>query len=102
MSAALEQNPEPLPESSPETLIDLRAEFRRRGELEEFLTGLDRDLVGLKPVKARIREIASLLLIERVRQRLGFATRERQRCICRSPAIRAPAKPPWPCGWRAF
>jgi len=54
-------------------IIDLRAEFSAAG-IEEFLAALDRDLVGLKPVKARIREIASLLLIERVRQRLGFAT----------------------------
>jgi probable Rubsico expression protein CbbX len=56
-----------------ETLIDLRAEFAGAG-LEAFLASLDQDLVGLKPVKARIREIASLLLIERVRQRLGFTT----------------------------
>jgi probable Rubsico expression protein CbbX len=56
-----------------ESLIDLRAEFSAAG-IEEFLAALDRDLVGLKPVKARIREIASLLLIERVRQRLGFTT----------------------------
>jgi probable Rubsico expression protein CbbX len=54
-------------------LIDLRAEFASAG-LETYLTGLEHDLVGLKPVKNRIREIASLLLIERVRQRLGFAT----------------------------
>jgi probable Rubsico expression protein CbbX len=54
-------------------MIDLRAEFSAAG-IEEFLAALDRDLVGLKPVKARIREIASLLLIERVRQRLGFTT----------------------------
>jgi probable Rubsico expression protein CbbX len=57
----------------PADFIDLRAEFRGAG-IEEFLAALDRDLVGLKPVKARIREIASLLLIERVRQRLGFTT----------------------------
>jgi probable Rubsico expression protein CbbX len=65
MSAAIEQKPE--------TMIDLRAEFAGAG-LESFLTGLDQDLVGLKPVKSRIREIASLLLIERVRQRLGYST----------------------------
>jgi probable Rubsico expression protein CbbX len=53
--------------------IDLRTEFRGAG-IEEFLGALDRDLVGLRPVKARIREIASLLLVERVRQRLGFTT----------------------------
>jgi probable Rubsico expression protein CbbX len=55
-----------------ETMIDLRAEFAAAG-LDELLAGLDRDLIGLKPVKARIREIASLLLIDRVRQRLGYA-----------------------------
>ncbi len=65
MSAANEQKPE--------TFIDLRAEFSGAG-LETYLAGLDQDLVGLKPVKSRIREIASLLLIERVRQRLGFTT----------------------------
>jgi probable Rubsico expression protein CbbX len=34
------------------------------------LEELDRELVGLKPVKTRIREIAALLLIERLRKRL--------------------------------
>jgi probable Rubsico expression protein CbbX len=58
---------------APDTLIDLRAEFAGAG-LEPYLTSLDQDLVGLKPVKSRIREIASLLLIERVRQRLGYST----------------------------
>jgi probable Rubsico expression protein CbbX len=63
-----------MPDSiAPDTLIDLRAEFAGAG-LEAILDGLDRDLVGLKPVKSRIREIASLLLIERVRQRLGYST----------------------------
>jgi probable Rubsico expression protein CbbX len=56
----------------PDTLIDLRAEFAGAG-LHTYLDSLDQDLVGLKPVKLRIREIASLLLIERVRQRLGYS-----------------------------
>jgi len=60
-------------EAKPRDFIDLRAEFRTAG-IDECLAALDRDLVGLKPVKARIREIASLLLIERVRQRFGFTT----------------------------
>ncbi|BAJ80434.1 MULTISPECIES: CbbX protein [Acidiphilium] len=54
-------------------MIDLRAEFDGAG-IGDVLAALDRDLVGLRPVKARIREIASLLLIERVRQKCGFAT----------------------------
>jgi len=52
--------------------IDLRAEFDAAG-IGEILMGLDRDLSGLKPVKTRIREIAALLLVERVRQRVGLA-----------------------------
>ncbi len=51
--------------------IDLRAEFDQAG-IGEILAGLDRDLLGLAPVKQRIREIASLLLVERVRQRVGL------------------------------
>jgi probable Rubsico expression protein CbbX len=58
---------------APDGLIDLRAEFAGAG-LDVYLASLDQDLVGLKPVKSRIREIASLLLIERVRQRLGYST----------------------------
>ena len=65
--------PDTLRDTLPDTLIDLRAEFAGAG-LEPYLISLDQDLVGLKPVKTRIREIASLLLIERVRQRLGFST----------------------------
>jgi len=58
---------------APDTRIDLRAEFSGAG-LDTYLDELEKDLVGLKPVKSRIREIASLLLIERVRQRLGYTT----------------------------
>jgi probable Rubsico expression protein CbbX len=52
--------------------IDLRAEFEQAG-IGEILAALDRDLLGLKPVKTRIREISSLLLVERVRKRIGLA-----------------------------
>ena len=55
-----------------ETPIDLRAEFEEAG-LAEILSALDAELFGLKPVKARIREIAALLLVERARRRLGLA-----------------------------
>ncbi|CAB1127940.1 Protein CbxX, chromosomal [Candidatus Hydrogenisulfobacillus filiaventi] len=36
------------------------------------LDQLDRDLVGLTPVKTRIREIAALLLVDRMRRTLGL------------------------------
>ena len=38
-----------------------------------MLEELDRELVGLAPVKKRIRETAALLLVERARKRLGLA-----------------------------
>ena len=60
------------PEKAPAS-IDLGAEFRDAG-IGEVLESLERDLVGLAPVKRRVREIAALLLVDRVRQRLGLAT----------------------------
>ncbi len=54
--------------------IDLQAEFAATGLGEEF-GQLDRELVGLAPVKQRIRQIAALLLVDRARARLRHATR---------------------------
>jgi probable Rubsico expression protein CbbX len=53
--------------------IRLRAEFEG-ARVEEVLNQLDRELVGLRPVKTRISEIASLLVIERARQKLALAS----------------------------
>ncbi|MBR1150624.1 CbbX protein [Bradyrhizobium sp. JYMT SZCCT0428] len=53
--------------------VNLREELEAVGS-EEILTQLDRELIGLKPVKTRIREIASLLLIERIRKRMNLTT----------------------------
>ncbi len=57
----------------PTVRVDLAAERAEAG-IDGILGSLDRDLVGLTPVKTRIREIAALLLIERVRRRLGLAS----------------------------
>jgi probable Rubsico expression protein CbbX len=38
------------------------------------LSQLDQELIGLVPVKNRIREIASLLLVERIRQKMALTT----------------------------
>jgi len=51
--------------------IDL-GELFRDSQIREVLDQLDRELVGLKPVKTRIREIAALLLVERARKQLGM------------------------------
>ena len=57
----------------PVDTIDLRREFEDV-EIAPVLAQLDRELVGLAPVKTRIREIASLLLVERIRQKMKLAT----------------------------
>jgi probable Rubsico expression protein CbbX len=51
--------------------IDLEAEFRA-SNIKEVLDKLDRELIGLKPVKTRIRETAALLLVDRVRKQLDL------------------------------
>lgn len=58
--------------STQDTSIDLDAEFQE-SNIQEVLDKLDRELVGLTPVKTRIRETAALLLVDRVRKRLGLS-----------------------------
>ncbi|MDH5243565.1 MAG: CbbX protein [Chloroflexota bacterium] len=41
--------------------------------VEELLATLDAELVGLAPVKTRIREIAALLLVEKLRAQVGLS-----------------------------
>jgi probable Rubsico expression protein CbbX len=43
-------------------------EREQGSDIEEVLAQLDRELVGLKPVKERIREIAALLVIDQLRR----------------------------------
>jgi probable Rubsico expression protein CbbX len=57
--------------AAPGDAIDLRREFRDSG-VAEVLSELDRELIGLAPVKKRIRETAALLLVERARKKLGL------------------------------
>lgn len=52
--------------------IDLRRELSET-HVKDVLDELDRELVGLAPVKTRIRQIAALLAVDRVRRRLGLA-----------------------------
>lgn len=53
--------------------VDLAAEFRESG-IQEVFDQLDTELVGLAPVKKRIREIAALLLVDRMRERFELST----------------------------
>ncbi|AWL99887.1 CbbX protein [Bradyrhizobium amphicarpaeae] len=59
--------------TTPETAFDLRKEAESAGIIAT-LQQLDQELIGLRPVKDRVRQIASLLLIERIRQRAGLAS----------------------------
>jgi probable Rubsico expression protein CbbX len=56
-----------------DTPIDLEEEFRN-SQVQEVLDKLDRELVGLRPIKTRIREIAALLLVDRMRRKLGLSS----------------------------
>ena len=49
--------------------VDLASAYADSG-VADVLEQLDRELIGLKPVKTRIREIAALLLVDQARQQL--------------------------------
>jgi probable Rubsico expression protein CbbX len=51
--------------------IDLEAAFQE-SHIQEILDKLDQELVGLKSVKNKIREMAALLLVDRIRKSLGL------------------------------
>ena len=53
--------------------INLAEEFAQSG-VGPVLQQLDDELIGLAPVKLRIREIAALLLVDRVRSKFGLSS----------------------------
>ena len=55
------------------TKVNLQEEYSKT-EISKILQILEDELVGLTPVKSRIREIAALLLVDKVRQDLGIAS----------------------------
>jgi len=54
-------------------LVDIAAAYRE-SNVQQTLDDLDRELIGLKPVKKRLGEIADLLLVGRLRERVGLAS----------------------------
>ncbi len=60
------------PGPGPSETVDL-AEAFRDSNVEEVLERLERELIGLVPVKTRIRQIAALLLVDRLRKSHGLA-----------------------------
>ena len=68
--------PQPQPEIAEQKegdplTVDLRGAYDAAG-IQAVLDQLDEELVGLRPVKARIREIAALLVVNRARRELGL------------------------------
>ena len=77
MNAASDKMHDTLQEpSSPEQtaqVLDLGAVYKD-SHVAEVLEALDRELIGLKPVKARIRDISALLLVDKLRRQAGLNT----------------------------
>jgi probable Rubsico expression protein CbbX len=61
---------EPLPDDA---LVDLGA-WQKQLAISGVLDHLDAELVGVHPVKTRVREIAALLLVDRLRARFGLTS----------------------------
>lgn len=57
----------------PPKTVDLAAAFEQSG-VREVLRELDETMIGLAPVKSRIRETAALLLVDQARRQMGLAT----------------------------
>jgi probable Rubsico expression protein CbbX len=55
-----------------ESQLDIEAVFQE-SQIGAVLEGLERELVGLAPVKSRIRDIAALLLVDSLRRTLGLS-----------------------------
>jgi probable Rubsico expression protein CbbX len=58
------------------------AEVLEGSQVEAVLQELDRDLVGLVPVKARIRDIAALLVIDKLRVNVGLTSQAPSLHMC--------------------
>ena len=54
-------------------IINLQEEYKKT-EIAKILILLNEELIGLAPVKSRIREIAALLLIDKLRQNVGITS----------------------------
>ncbi len=69
------------PASAPPRALSV-AEVLAQSQVEAVLDEIDRDLVGLAPVKARIRDIAALLVIAKLREQLGLAASQPSLHMC--------------------
>ena len=68
----------PAAEAAPRTVAQVLAS----SQVEAVLDELEQDLVGLAPVKQRIRDIAALLVIDRLRMQHGLASQAPSLHMC--------------------
>jgi probable Rubsico expression protein CbbX len=61
-----------VPPAAPAPQAHTVAEVLQQSQADAVMEELERDLVGLAPVKARIRDIAALLVIDKLRMNLGL------------------------------
>ncbi len=66
-----EPEPAGLEPLAPDATVELSGEEQAQ-RISQMLDAFDADFIGLAPVKARVREIAALLLVDRLRQRYGL------------------------------
>ena len=70
---AVTGEPGPAPPLPADATLELAGDEQAR-LISRILTDLDRDFIGLAPVKDRVREIGALLLIDRLRGRYGLTS----------------------------
>jgi probable Rubsico expression protein CbbX len=66
---------------TPPAAVDLQA-LLSSSDVTAILEQLDRELVGLAPVKSRIREIAAFLLVSKARRQLGIESEQPSLHMC--------------------
>ena len=72
MGAIERLQPEPVKAANSAVALDLQAAFHD-SHVAEVLEELERELIGLVPVKSRIRDIAALLLVDKLRAGVGLS-----------------------------
>jgi probable Rubsico expression protein CbbX len=74
--------PAPPQAEPPEATVQTVDQVLAQCQVEPVLDELERDLVGLAPVKARIRDIAALLVIDKLRANQGLAAQSPSLHMC--------------------
>ncbi len=66
---------------SDDTPVDLKKVYEE-SNIQHILDRLDQELIGLQPVKSRIREIAALLLVDKLREQVQLSAQSPSLHMC--------------------